>query len=237
MIKVIENKHKNLVKPSPHSEILPKHPFRASFSGASHSGKSNLIINLITREEFYNGYFDVIILFSPTAKIDDAWQICYDKNLIKPGNVFDTPDVAKLEAIFEKQSEICKLHGVNKSPRILIILDDIIDNRAFVASATLGKCFYRSRHINISLMVSTQCYNKIPRSFRMNFSNLFIFKPKLSEMKVICDDVCPSNITKKQFCGVINHCCDKPYEFCHLYFEIELEKMIRRGLEQMVNIK
>ena len=41
------------------------------------SGKSNVIANLLSREEYYEGIFDIIIIVPPTVKIDKSSQLYF----------------------------------------------------------------------------------------------------------------------------------------------------------------
>lgn len=233
-IHLYESKNKNQVDPSPNPEILPKHPFRVVMSGASGAGKTNVILNFINDK--YLGYFDLILLYSPTVFIDDAWDSAFNKRTLKRKNCFDNPTPEDIENIFQLQSKIVEEHGIHKSPKILLIMDDIIDNQQFLRSKIMGALVFRSRHINISMIVSTQVYNKIPRSVRINFSDTFLFKPTLSELNVLVDNCCPANLTKKQFKGLINHATEDAYQFCHISHKSHHSEMIRKGLGTALNI-
>ena len=65
------NKSKIKLNAMMEADIIPRHASSVVFSGRSGSGKSNLMVNLLTRNQFYKGYFDLIFLFSPTARSDD----------------------------------------------------------------------------------------------------------------------------------------------------------------------
>ena len=73
---------KNKVKTSNmmNTHIIPKHPFRAIMSGSSGSGKTNLLIQLLTNKKFYFNYFQVIFIISPSAgKLDDSYKTLEEK--------------------------------------------------------------------------------------------------------------------------------------------------------------
>ena len=57
-------------------EFMPQPPFRLIVCGASHSGKSNMIKNMITIKEYgYSSYFgEDIFVFSKTLGLDDTWK-------------------------------------------------------------------------------------------------------------------------------------------------------------------
>lgn len=235
-IDALPTKHKSKVLPSPHQGILPSHPARVMFSGSSGSGKTNLILQLISNKKFLKGYFDLIFLFSPTGLVDDVFDAVIPK-IIKKKHVFDKPDPDVLQQLFDKQTAFVKEHGIDKAARLLVILDDIIDNKTVMNSKPLSQLFFRGRHIGISVWVSTQSYNKVPRALRMQLSNAIIFKPKKSEMKVICADACPGHLEHKEFEKLINYATAERYNFCHLFFEIDKDKMIRKNFDKLLNIK
>jgi hypothetical protein len=57
--------------PDTPSEILPNHEFSMALIAPKGSGKTTLLCNLLN---FYKGYFNTIIIFSPTYKNDDKWK-------------------------------------------------------------------------------------------------------------------------------------------------------------------
>jgi ABC-type branched-subunit amino acid transport system ATPase component len=55
-------------------EYLPKHEFSALMIAPRGSGKTTLMLNMITK--FYRGYYHRIIVFSPTMHGDGVSNIC-----------------------------------------------------------------------------------------------------------------------------------------------------------------
>ena len=56
-------------------DVLPKHPFRSYIVGASQSGKTNYMLNLMTRDGYYKSWFDAVCVLSPTAlDLDKSYQ-------------------------------------------------------------------------------------------------------------------------------------------------------------------
>jgi len=54
--------------PGPPSDVLPRHEFSMGFIAPKGSGKTTALINLL---HFYKGFFNTIIVFSPTVKNDE----------------------------------------------------------------------------------------------------------------------------------------------------------------------
>lgn len=57
--------------PVPYSHVLPQHEFGCMVVASPGKGKTNWILNLITRQ--YKGYFHKIIVCSPTVRSDPKW--------------------------------------------------------------------------------------------------------------------------------------------------------------------
>lgn len=56
--------------PDPPAGVLPRHEFSMGFIAPKGSGKTTCLINLLS---FYKGFFNNIIVFSPTVKNDEKW--------------------------------------------------------------------------------------------------------------------------------------------------------------------
>lgn len=167
---------------------------------------------------------------------DDQWDVVIgDKKMIKPEHVYTELDPKKLDSIFEIQKGIIEDVGVDKSPRILLIFDDVAGTR-FTQSGDFYKMFMSGRHYNISLFVAVQNYNSsIPRRCRINCSHVFICGCKNSEMKIICDEFCPNDVDKKKFEEVICH-CTSGFDFLFINNDAKRSEKYRRNLGSIIKI-
>jgi len=231
----IKTKNKDLIKPSPLPQILPKHPARVMFSGASRSGKTNLIVSLLSQKRFLKGYFDLIFVFSPSAMIDDAWEELIPK-IIPENHVFVSPDPETIEKILDVQNKLVEENGINKAPTLLCIFDDIIDNKTILTNKAFQSLFFRGRHFSISVWIASQSYNRVPRALRLQMSNLIIFKPRKSEAKVISTELTPAGMEEKQMIKILNHCTNEPYSFLHMNLQVDSAICFRKGLDTIVNL-
>ena len=62
---------KGFIHPPPPNDILPTHEFTMGIIAPKGSGKTTLIANLL---DFYKGYFNTILVFSPTVASDEKWD-------------------------------------------------------------------------------------------------------------------------------------------------------------------
>lgn len=216
--------------------ILPRFPFSIMFSGRSGSGKSNLLMNLLTKKEMYGGYFHYIIVYSPTAgKYDDMYAILDlpEENFVSEFGQSD------LEGLIKKRKELIDKKGIKwvaHNSRVLIILDDVIANRAFLESQTALTLFALLRHYLVSVCVLMQSYTKLPRALRLNCNGLFVFPASRSEVEVLKDELCPAGLRKKEFEKVIAHATSGPYDFLYINNHAKRGEQLRKNLDEILNL-
>ena len=217
--------------------ILPRFPFSMMLSGRSGSGKTNLMINLMTKKQFYGNYFHHIIVCSPTAgKYDDSYNQMKlpDENFITDF----TPEF--LNNIIEtRKKEIDKdgIEKVAKTSRVCLILDDIIANREFLNSQESLKLFALLRHYLCSVIVMMQSYTKLPRALRLNCNAVMVFPCLQSETEVLIKEVCPNGIRPRDFEKVIDFCTEGTYDFLYINnHEKDSKKRIRKNLDTIINL-
>jgi len=164
---------------------VPKLPMRMIMVAPSNSGKSVLISNLILN--IYRDCFDQVYIFSPSIMIDDNFipvrKYLDEKNKkINDKIYFETYQPQELNNIIENQEKVIefqKKHDHNKLFQILIVLDDVADDRTLCRnSSILNGLAMRGRHRNISLIISVQYYTALNKCIRCQSSSLILFQIK-----------------------------------------------------------
>jgi hypothetical protein len=117
------------------SGVLPKFPSSVLFCGRSGSGKTNLLLNILTRKKLLGNYYHTIIVFSPTAgKYDDTYKALN----IPEENFVEDFSPQSFENLIQVRKDLIEEKGIEwvaKNSRVLIVLDDVIANRDFLQSA------------------------------------------------------------------------------------------------------
>ena len=216
--------------------LIPRFPFSILISGRSGSGKTNLMLNLMTRSDFYKNYFHYILVFSPTAgEFDDMYKVLK----LPKENILNDFTQDTLENLINVRKKLIKAKGITwvaKNSRVLLIMDDIIANRNFLMSETALKMFALLRHYLCSVIVLTQSYNKIPRALRLNVNATFIFPASRSEVEVLLDELCPPHLTKREFEKVIAYCTEGQYDFLYINNHAKQGERIRKNLDEVVDL-
>ena len=129
------------------------------------SGKSVLLKHLVESEKHK---FSKIFVICPTEKINRFYSDIVDDECI-----YDSYEEKFVDKLISKMTEI----NANKPPKerkhVLLILDDCVSDTNFHQSPTIKKLFLRGRHINISLLITTQYIHLISPSMRTNLDYFF----------------------------------------------------------------
>jgi len=228
--------------------ILPNHPSRALFSGPSGSGKTNLLINLLITKHFLFNYYDTIHVFSPSYANDDSFRIfekLYSK--ILPNGLVSKKIKTEIKIhpkveediildVIDSQAKYIEEHDIDKSDKILMIFDDCINEKVMKGKA-ITSLFFRGRHVNCSIWVTTQSYMKLDRSLRLQLTNVFVFSPSPSEVKRLVDEQRNSSVSASQLESIIVYATKKKNDFLHINKQCEQCDQFRKGLDELVIIE
>ena len=225
-------------RPAMEAHIIPKHASAVIFNGKANSGKSNLLVNLLTRPEFYGDdekgkhYFDLIFLFSPTANGGDDLVRFLN---IPDKRIFTDLNTETLDNIIKTQSDLlAKKKDLLKTPKILIIFDDCQSDKTFLKSKSFIKCFIQGRHINISSWLCSQSWTRTERVCRLQLNNLFFFPGSGSEMKLLAEEFTPPRMTTKEFYELVNYATAEPYHFLHINMRKHFKERYRKNLKEVL---
>ena len=198
--------------------------------GKPRSGKTNLLLNLTTKaHKNFNRKFDRVFLFSPSVNTmeDDPFELLPDDQKY---------EVASQQNI-ESMLDMCKDTG----DKVLLILDDCIsDIRGKGKSEIenlLHRIFFNRRHLcgkggSLSIIATSQTYNKIDPKLRKTCSQLVFFENKnKKELDSIFDEAIL--IPKKEFFDVLRYIYDRKYRFMYIDTTLPDYKMIHKDFNQL----
>jgi GTPase SAR1 family protein len=151
-------------------------------SGASGSGKSNLIVNLLKstkttkdkkHKKSYRNMFDTVILVSPSA------------STIKDSPLENISDDQKFNSLNEDVFDIVDSvteDGIEDDKHTLLILDDVSSQlRLKENEKQLTQLVKNRRHLNLSIWVIGHRVIDLSPALRSNANLIFLFKPKTNK--------------------------------------------------------
>ena len=106
-------------------------------------------------------------------------------------------------------------YNPDKENKVLIVFDDmiadVINNK--ILNPIVPELFIRGRKLNISIVLITQSYLKVPKDVRLNATHFFIMKiPNKRELQQIAVNH-SSDIDFKKFTKIHKKYIAKPYFF------------------------
>jgi len=180
------------------SYYTKKFPFDLSFRliivGKSFlSGKSTVILNLLLRDNFYkNSFLGENIYIVSNNKMDNKMKILKTEKDIPDSNFMEFSE-ANLEHIYEQVEEECleAISDGKKPVNALIVLDDCAFGGGLreKINGTLARISCNGRHVNLSMIVTSQKYTQLAPVIRTNASGAILFGNSAKEVDMMADDL------------------------------------------------
>jgi hypothetical protein len=183
----------------------PSDNFVLYISAPRRSGKSTLLVNLLTRPEFYRNKFDKIYIFSQTIYLDGTWGKVL--SLLPKEQIFEEFDPEKIMQIIDRNRE---------GQKILIVVDDCIGDAGFKkldSSDVLTLISTRGRHFNVSLIVSSQAVSAVSSHFRKNTDCIIVFATENSKERTIIHEEFLAHMSKDEFRQIFNFATKDKHSF------------------------
>lgn len=193
-------------------------------------GKTSLINSLVCRQgKAFNRKFDRVYIWSPSM-------------ITMEGDPYElVPDDQKFEeATFDNiQGVLDEIRDTGE--KVLFIFDDVIaDIRGKGKGAIenlLQKIFFNRRHLagsggSVSIIATSQTYNKIDPKLRKTASHLIQYKPQKKEIENIHDDMI--TIPKKEFMDVLRYIYKKKHDFMFVDTQQEDTKQLHKNFNQLL---
>jgi hypothetical protein len=171
-----------------YKEHLIKVPFRGVIVGSSGSGKTNMLLNLISK---MSNTFNKIYIYSRAEEplysylqsqiADDMLQISYDLNDFR---TFDES---------------------NYYGQTLVVFDDMCNEKD---QKCINELYIRGRKMGVSSLYLTQSYYKVPKIVRLQCQYIFIIKTSgLKDLRLLLSEY-SLTATTDQLQNMYNHCCN-----------------------------
>ena len=245
-IEALSNKSSYIKQPTDY-KYLPTIPNRIALLAQSNSGKTVLIINML--KKVYLDLYDDVLIISHSINLDPAWNelrgsSAKSNKFIQDENMMDEYDSEKLKEFIDRHIKIRELQKKEHKRRlgqVLVILDDIIDNREVVHSSSdsiLNTLFIRGRHSGISVWFSSQKFKlSIPRIVRLNCSHYIIFRLGQKSER---DDVLAefsALVDMNTLLDIYTDATSEPYSFLYIdRTKHNLNEIFHKKFNQVYNI-
>jgi len=213
---VQETSSDEVLKFKQNNELLPQHPFRAIIFGSSGSGKSNLLLNLITKSL----NFTKLYIFAKDLT-EDKYNF-----LIKHFVEIEKETGTQILFMANSIDGIPHINDIDKDEQNLIVFDDFITNKN---QDIIQEYYVRGRKRNSSIIYIGQVFHKIPKVVRDNCDYFMLFStPSARELNGIGQTLA-TDIDIKTFLKVYRKCMEKPFNFMMIDRKTTNKRLKYRG--------
>jgi hypothetical protein len=236
----ITNEHALTIKPlKASSDDILKHiemplmnntHFFYILNGKPASGKSTMMMNLITQRKAYRKQFNTIFIVSPSL-IN-----------IRNNPLDELPDDQKFDDLNIEVLEEIEGRIKGSGDKVLLILDDCAAQmKNNDIQKTLMRFIFNRRHIcsdgetgSLSIIITTQVYNKIPLDIRKCADILFQWRTlNKKEMSFIKDEYLNS-IPDDKLEEILKYTFKKPNDCLMIRLNDHLDNMLWRNFNRLV---
>lgn len=202
--------------------LLPKEPFRLLITGASGSGKTNLLLNFIydylqfdnlfvcakdINEPKYAKLKENYTMFEG-VDIDEVLAKCAKKKKKHLLELFE--EYGGKGTLFSSDTkEFITVDDLDPSCKNVVVFDDCVTDKD---QKSIEDFFIRGRKKNASIIYLSQSYYRTPIDIRRNCNYLIFFNLQPREVQQIIREV-DGSLTKDEFSRLYKICMQEPYDF------------------------
>ena len=232
-VKCLSNNKSEIYQPACcEKDILPKLPTGFLVIGKSGSGKTMAILNMLSNEHMLKDAFDFTYMFVGIKPDPEMIKII---DLPKENIREDFTEEEVGEIMLKMEKTVDKM-GMKNTPSVLFIFDDILGRDKFLRSKTFTKLVTTNRHMNITYIIMSQYFRKLPSVVRTNASMLMVFPSSMIELEKLAEEQTPPNMSKKSFIKVAQHATSSKYSFLSINTKADVQSQLRKGFNSVLNL-
>ena len=197
--------------------LIPKCPFRLIACGSSGSGKSSIIFSMLLNDHFpYRAVFeDRIFVVSPTMDLDRRYEKIKKEFDLEEENFSKADDFEEfITEILETQKE----YSEEVKPPTLLIIDDCIGYFNKSSKSKLITIFVSGRHYGINIFLTSQAYREVPKTCRLQVTNLLVFSTNKKEKQILYEEHSQS-LDDKEWYRIFDYATQDDYSFLHINYD------------------
>lgn len=203
-------------------------PSMASYiviTGPSRSGKTSLLVNLLTNKKLYKQAFENVILVMPQHSITSLKRNIFEG--LPPEKIFNDLTYNTIENIYHQVQDYS-----SDDENTLLILDDVTSNlKNPDLLKFLNMLVCNRRHLRLTIIMLVQFYNSIPLSNRKTITHLIMFKSKNNaEKDTIREELTPFN--RDDFNTFLSYVFNHPFEY--LVIDRDNDKFYKKFNELLI---
>jgi len=196
------------------SEIFDGSNFSMLICGSSGSGKTQLLKTIINSCKKNYDYF---VILCPSLEFSGDYKEFQNNNEDKKFIFFNEYRADVIKEVMQTQEDIIVRYGKNRCPKVVMILDDCLDNLKYHSLPEV--LYFRGRHINISPISLVQKLRGVSTILRANTTSAVFFRSgNEAELEAFVETYCGRKERKHIEQEISNWFKDRPFTFLYCNF-------------------
>jgi energy-coupling factor transporter ATP-binding protein EcfA2 len=196
------------------SEIFDGSNFSMLICGSSGSGKTQLLKTIINSCKKNYDYF---VILCPSLEFSGDYKEFQNNNEDKKFIFFNEYRADVIKEVMSTQEDIIVRYGKNRCPKVVMILDDCLDNLKYHSLPEV--LYFRGRHINISPISLVQKLRGVSTILRANTTSAIFFRSgNEAELEAFVETYCGRRERKFIEQEISNWFKDRPFTFLYCNF-------------------
>jgi hypothetical protein len=206
---------------------LPNNCFFITLVGKPASGKSTILVNLVSKGGPYYRKFHKVYIFSPSLLSSN----------IEDSPFLSLPSDQKYTDLDDLEDIIQDLQDSNSEERCLMIFDDIQGEIAQKDNVSIFLNMANNRrHIGggVSVILCTQVYNQINLKIRKSISTLFFFTSRNQKEIDSVHREYLSHLSDQELKTILKFCWRDKHDFILINTYASTETMLHRNFNKLI---
>jgi hypothetical protein len=162
---------------------LPNQSFSMLVVGPPRSGKTSIIISLLTNRKYYKKKFNNIYVIAPQTSLDSLKSNPFKD--LSDEKKFDNLSMEALDSVINMSHEARENDEIQ-----LLYMDDVASELKNIEIQKLfNHVVWNRRHMNLSVICISQSVIAIPPNVRRTVSHIIYFKPNnMRDYNIFCEE-------------------------------------------------
>lgn len=221
----------------PNKELLPKAPFYGAVVGAVGTGKSSILWTIVNK--LFKNYWDYILVYNGVKDADKTWKSLENKDTkVDVLNQFNDDEFRT----FIKKLEDTQMRRERKGKRflnVIVVFDDAITQGMSKKHSigVLDTAIQNRRHMNLSLLQSSQVYHQLNKSHRsLNTDFVIITQVNKKDAQSVAEEH-SSGIDPDVLVELMKHVNKKRFDFFMIDYKQDIDKRFRKNFDVILKVK
>jgi len=208
------------------SWLLPD-PLRCLLIAPAGSGKTNLLLNILTNDKIFT--YDRLYIYSKTIS-QPKYQLLKDYF-----SAIEKETKEQMAWFFDDTDAVIEPEDLDKDYKNCMIFDDC----QLESQKTICKYFVQGRHSNCSVFYCAQSFVELKKSYiRGNANFLIVFKVDKSILNLLYQQFVSLHMDKEKWTDFLSKCFRDKHDFISISpFDSLNDGFLRRSLDEFYIIK